>query len=62
MDMIHAKITFEDTFSKSKEVKTATVSKPTFDKMLNDIGKLVPYFDKVAQIRYNYQVVKVEQI
>jgi len=50
MDMIHTKITFEDAFSFAKEIKEVTVSRPTFDKMLNDIGKLVPIFSKKDQI------------
>ena len=62
MDMVHTKITFEDTFSKAKNIKTTTVSKHTFDKMLNDIGKIISYFDKVNQIKWNMKIIKIEQI
>lgn len=62
MDIIHTRITFKDTFSGSLNIKTTTLSKQTFDKIkANDIGKIVPYFDKVQQIRYNYEVIKIEQ-
>jgi Asp-tRNA(Asn)/Glu-tRNA(Gln) amidotransferase C subunit len=62
MDIVHTKITFEDTFSKAKEVKTTSVSKDTFNKMLNDIGKVINYFDKVNQIHWNMKIIKIEQI
>ena len=60
--MIHTKITFEDTFSKAKDVKTTTVSKPTFDKMQNDIGKVISFFSKKNQIHWNMKIIKIEQI
>lgn len=62
MDIIHIKITFEDQFSFSKEIKTTTVSEPTFKKILNDIGKLVPVFNKKEQINYTMKIINIEQI
>lgn len=62
MDIVHTKITFEDQFSFSKTVRETTVSKPTFDKMQADIGKIVPIFDKKQQINYTFKIINVEQI
>lgn len=62
MKIIHTKITFEDIFSKAKNIKTTTVSEYTFNKMLNDIGKTIPHFDKDKQIHFNFKIIKIEQI
>ena len=62
MDIVNTVITFVDTFSGSTTTKNTTLSKQTFDKIkANDIGKIVPYFDKVQQIRYSYKITKIEQ-
>lgn len=62
MDIVHVKITFEDTFSFAKETKETTVSKLTFDKMLKDIGKVISFFSKKDQILWNMKIIKIEQI
>ncbi len=62
MDIIHIKITFEDQFSFSKDIRTTTVSELTFKKILNDIGKLVPVFNKKEQINYTMKIINIEQI
>jgi hypothetical protein len=62
MDIVHVKITFEDTFSKAKDIKTTSVSRPTFDKMLNDIGKVISFFSKKDQIHWNMKIINIEQI
>jgi len=62
MNIIHTTITFEDTFSFAKTTRTTTLSEDTFNKVkVNDIGKIVSYFDKAAQIRYNMKIVSIEQ-
>ena len=58
MDIVHVKITFEDTFSFAKETKETTVSKLTFDKMLKDIGKVITR----DQIHYDTKIINIEQI
>jgi len=60
MDIKHIKIIFVDTFSGAKEIKHITVSEYTYNLMkAKDIGKIVPYFDKKQQIKYNYQITDI---
>lgn len=60
MDIVHIKITFVDTFSKVKEVKSTTVSEYTYKNMLkNDIGKIVK--QKTPSITYLWEIKSIEQ-
>jgi hypothetical protein len=62
MDIVHIKITFEDTFSFAKTVKYCTRSAETFERMKNDIGKIViDRFDKASQIHETLRLVSVER-
>ena len=61
MDIVHATITFKDTFSHAKVLKQTTVSKYTFDKIQKDVGTIIHIFDKDKQINYNFKIIKVEQ-
>lgn len=62
MDLIHITITFEDTFSFAKEVRYVTRSVSTFEKMKQDIGKVVvDCFDKKNAIHRSLKLVSVEQ-
>ena len=60
MDIKHIKIVFVDTFSGAKEIKHTTVSEYTFNRMkTQDIGKIIPYFDKKQQIKFNYKITEI---
>lgn len=59
MDIVHAKVTVIDCFSKSVTIKTVTVSQPTFEKMKLGIGSNFSYFDN--HIKYDMKVINVEQ-
>lgn len=61
MDIVHATITFEDTFSHAIDLKHATVSKHTFDSMQKDIGKTIQFFNKKQQISHTLKIIKIEQ-
>jgi hypothetical protein len=62
MDIVHIKITFEDTFSFAKTVKYCTRSAETFEIMKNDIGKIViDRFDRASQIHETLRLVSVER-
>lgn len=62
MDIIHTEITFRDTFSFTTLKKVTTLSEYTFNKIrANDIGKVVPFFDKITSIHYNYEIISIEQ-
>jgi hypothetical protein len=62
MDIIHAKLVFEDTFSYAKTTKYTTVSKQhTFDKMKESIGEVViDRFNKSSQIHETIRLLSVE--
>lgn len=59
-DLIHIKVTFEDTFSFAKTEKTCTRSRDTFEKMKANIGTVVHQFSH--DIHWQWKVIKVEQI
>lgn len=62
INMISTTITFEDTFSFAKTTRTTELSEPAFNNAkANDIGKVISYFDKAAQIRYNMKIISIEQ-
>lgn len=60
MNIVHIKITFEDTFSFARLEKTCTRSEYTFKKMKKGIGTIVQ--QKENGINYNWKVIKVEQL
>ena len=60
MDIVHVKITFEDTFSKALLIKTATVSNYTWIKMCLGVGQIIrAYEDKTL---FNWKVIRVQRI
>jgi hypothetical protein len=63
MNMKHVKIIFEDTFSFARVEKTTTVSEPTFNKMQEEVGKIViDRFNKSTQIHETLKLISVTQI
>ena len=60
MNIVHIKITFEDTFSFARLEKTCTRSEYTFEKMKEGIGTIVQ--QKENGINYNWKVIKIEQL
>ena len=61
MNIIHALVSLEDTFSGCKTQKITTVSEITFNKMKQGIGTTFKQFDKKTQISYTWQVLDVRQ-
>ena len=59
MDIVHVKVTFEDTFSGATTTKVVTRSKETFEKMKKEIGSIVSVFEN--GIHWDWKVIKVEQ-
>lgn len=61
MNLIHAYIKLEDTFSGAKDHRIKSVSQSTFDLMLKGVGTTFSHFDKVAAIHSNWKVLEVRQ-
>lgn len=60
MDLMHVKITFEDTLSGCKTTRIVTRSLPTIDKMKADIGKVV-HTTFENHIRFIWKLISIEQ-
>ena len=60
MNIVHIRVTFEDSFSGAILEKTCTRSQITFEKMKNSIGSIVRQFEN--GIAWEWVVIKVEQI
>lgn len=62
MDLINITVTFEDTFSFAKEVRHVTRSLETFEKMKQDIGKVVvDRYDAKEGIHWRMKLISVEK-
>ena len=59
MDLVHVKLTFEDTFSGATEVKYCSRSKATFEQMKNQIGNVTVVSSN--GIKWQWELIKVEQ-
>jgi hypothetical protein len=59
MDLVHVKLTFEDTFSGATEVKYCSRSKVTFEKMKKQIGNVTTVSSN--GIKWQWELKKVEQ-
>ena len=59
MNIIHIKLTFEDTFSKATEIKFCSRSEVTFNEMKKEIGNITTISNN--GIKWNWKLIKVEQ-
>lgn len=61
MNIVHVKLTFEDTFSFCKLEKVCTRSERTFEDMKKEIGKIV-HRQTTNGVTYLWKLISVEQL